>query len=351
MESTPEPQLLEDSAVGQWVPDILPGCSRRTLPLGRDEEGPVSATLVRLDDVPSPRQRPAASKPPAPVLHIHGWTDYFFNLPMARGFAASGRPFYALDLRKYGRSLREHQTPGYIDDLRTYQEELDAAVEIIAEAHPETSAPIVHAHSTGGLTAALWAADRPDRLSALILNAPWLELPGDVAARTAVDGLLAPLNRLDPKRALHVPPVSTYWMSLSEDSHGSWRIHPLWRPPESFPMRPGWLRAVLAGHSAVYRGLDISVPLLVLLSEKTVYRRNWVEEMQHSDSVLDVDLLARRAVKLGPTVTVERLTGAMHDIFASAEPIRREAFHRITRWLHAYGPEAQTDRSEGHCDT
>lgn len=328
-------ELLEDSPAGAWVPDVLPGCSRRTLPLGEDDEGPVSAALVRLDASVS-----TAAPSAAPILHVHGWTDYFFNLPMAEGFADGGRPFYALDLRKYGRSLRAHQTAGYIDDLRTYQEDLEAAAEVVAAAHPDAPAPIVHAHSTGGLTAALWAADRPERVGALVLNAPWLELPGDVAARTAVEGLLAPLSRLDPRRALHVPSVSTYWMSLSEESHGSWKVHPLWRPAESFPMRPGWLRAVLAGHGAVYRGLGISAPVLVLLSDRTVYRRGWVEDMRHSDSVLDVDLLARRAVRLGDTVTVERIPGAMHDIFASAGPVRSDAFARIRRWLRAYGPDA-----------
>ncbi|WP_261622962.1 alpha/beta hydrolase [Nesterenkonia marinintestina] len=330
----PETQLWEDSPAGEWVTDLLPGCSRMTLPLGEDDEGPVSATLVRLDSSVT-----SADSATAPVLHLHGWTDYFFNLPMAEGLAAAGRPFYALDLRKYGRSLRHHQTPGYVDDLRTYQVELEAAAEVIAAAHPGAPAPIVHGHSTGGLTAALWAADRPERLSALILNAPWLELPGDVAARTAVEGLLAPLSRLDPKRALHSPPVSTYWMSLSAESHGEWRVHPLWRPPQSFPMRPGWLRAVLAGHGAVYRGLGVAVPVLVLLSDRTVYRRGWTEDMRHSDSVLDVDLLARRAVRLGPTVTVARLPGAMHDAFASSEPIRTQALDAVRRWLRAYGPE------------
>lgn len=45
--------LLEDSPADQWVADALPGCSRRTLPLGEDEEGPFAATLVRFEEHPS----------------------------------------------------------------------------------------------------------------------------------------------------------------------------------------------------------------------------------------------------------------------------------------------------------
>ena len=44
------------------------------------------------------------------------------------GGSTRGYDFYALDLRKYGRSLRPHQTPDYVDDLREYFDELDEAL-------------------------------------------------------------------------------------------------------------------------------------------------------------------------------------------------------------------------------
>src|SRR5690625_6251434 len=93
--------LLEDSPPGQWVPDVLDGFSRRTIQLGEDDEGPVSATLVRHDAAEG-----------FPVLYIHGWSDYFYNTELAEAAAAQGYKLYALDLRKYGRSLREKQSPG-----------------------------------------------------------------------------------------------------------------------------------------------------------------------------------------------------------------------------------------------
>lgn len=323
-------ELLEDSPPGQWVADYLPGCSRMTLPLGEDFEGAVSATLVRLDQEPGEAGAEASQ---APVLQIHGWSDYFYNLPLARRWARRGHRFYALELRKYGRSLRAHQTPGYIEDLQQYSVEIAAALDVIANENPESSAPIISAHSTGGLVAALWAEQHPHHQSALVLNSPWLELP----ARTAAAGIVTPLGAVNPTATLKVPRLEHYWASLSDAANGEWPLHPHWRPRKSFPMTTGWLKAVFAGHRRVAEGLDMDLPVLVLLSTGTVYRPQWTPEYQEKDSVLDVELLARRAVKLGRRVSVVRLPGAMHDVFASREPVRRHAFAETERWLRAYG--------------
>ncbi|MBE1513789.1 alpha/beta hydrolase [Nesterenkonia halotolerans] len=343
-------ELLEDTPPGVWSADHLQDCLRLTLPLGEDEEGSVSATLVSYS--PDPAQHEvhaehrsttgegaAESLELAPVLHIHGWSDYFYNLPLARSWQRSGRPFYALDLRKYGRSLRSWQTPGYIASLETYDADLDAALAEIRSMHPDSPAPIIHAHSTGGLVAALWAQRNPGKASALILNSPWLELSGDVAARTATEGILAPLGQFSPTRALKLPAIDNYWQSLSNQAQGEWTLHPRWRPRNSFPIRVGWMRAILAGHRKVYDGLGLTLPILVLLSGATAYRRHWTEELQESDSVLDVELLARRAVKLGDRVTVVRIHRALHDVFASEETVRNRAFDEVQRWLLAYAPE------------
>ena len=73
-----------------------------TLELPDDAEGPVVATLVsRRADTPTRKA----------VLHVHGFADYFFQADYAAWWTARGYDFYAVDLRKYGRSLRDHQTP------------------------------------------------------------------------------------------------------------------------------------------------------------------------------------------------------------------------------------------------
>ena len=90
-------------------PDVLgPPYERRTIDLGSDDEGPVVATLVR---------RLAERRTGRAVLYVHGFVDYFFQTHLADFFAERGWDFYALDLRKYGRSLLAHQTPNFCRDL------------------------------------------------------------------------------------------------------------------------------------------------------------------------------------------------------------------------------------------
>lgn len=323
--------LCEDGPVGQWVPDYLPGCRRRTLILDDDDEGPVTATIIRYESM-------ADSATQAPMLSLHGWTDYFYNLPMAHRFASAGHRFYALDLRKYGRSLRDWQSPGHIEDLAEYDAEINAALQVIAEENPHSPAPILLGHSTGGLISALYAHRHPEKVGALILNSPWLEMPGDVVTRYAAEGLISPVSAVKPTATLKLPRVNNYWSSLSATAHGEWQLHPLWRPQESFPITAGWLKAVLSGHQEVHSGLQIQCPVLVLLSAHTVYRKTWTPEYLENDGVLDVEVLARRAVKLGRQVTVIRLPAAMHDVFASRLEVRTAAFKDARRWLSVYSP-------------
>ncbi|EMH0102058.1 alpha/beta hydrolase, partial [Acinetobacter baumannii] len=84
-----------------YAPDILgAGYEQLTLNFPDDYEGKVVATLVR---------KKATQPTQKAVLYIHGFLDYFFQTEMAEQFNAHGYDFYALDLRKYGRSKLPHQ--------------------------------------------------------------------------------------------------------------------------------------------------------------------------------------------------------------------------------------------------
>ena len=80
------------------------------------------------DAGPPPHRRAGGARA---VLHVHGFADYFFQTGLAEWWDARGYDFYAVDLRKYGRSWLPHQTPTYVDDLATYAEDLDAALAVI----------------------------------------------------------------------------------------------------------------------------------------------------------------------------------------------------------------------------
>src|SRR3954454_24714753 len=119
-----------------FVEDVLgPPYVATTLDLEPDDEGDVVATLVH---------RPAPQPTRRAVLHVHGFADYFFQTEAADFWSDRGYDFYALDLRKYGRSLRPHQTPNFVTDLTTYYEELDRAFALVSADHDQV---LLSAHS------------------------------------------------------------------------------------------------------------------------------------------------------------------------------------------------------------
>lgn len=316
-----------------WVPDVLgEGFEALTLPLADDDEGEVVATLVRYRPADAVGTRPARA-----VLYLHGWNDYFFQVPLAQYWHGQGAAFYALDLRKYGRSLRPHQTPNYVEDLATYDEELDAAVEVIRDELGEHARLMVMAHSTGGLVAPLWAQRRPGVLSGMVLNAPWLELRGSTVLRTLSMPVVQALARTQPKAPLITTDPGFYARTIHVAHGGEWEYDTAWRPTPYFPVRPGWIQAILTGHAQVARGLDLPFPVLVAVSARSLLQTRWREAMREADAVLDVDLLARRAVLLGPVVTVVRIAGGLHDLTLSRAPARERFYAEVTRWTAAYG--------------
>lgn len=223
-------------------------------------------------------------------------------------------------------------TSGYITELSDYDEDIAAALAVLGTDRPL----IMMGHSTGGLTLGLWAARHVGVARALVLNSPWLEFQGRELGRAALTPVVALQARYDPQRTL--PPVDFgfYTRAISKRFEGEWEYDHAWRPEHGFPVHPGWLRAVLAGHARIELGLGLQTPVLTLLSAKDTLLPRWNPLMLTTDSVLDVEVVAQRALRLGDTVTVVRLEGALHDVMLSAAPVRAKALQQITRWVRGY---------------
>lgn len=145
--------------------DLNNDYTSETIQLTPDYEGEVTATLISSNFNTGNRKS---------VLYIHGYIDYFFHPHLGEQFNANGFDFYAIDLRKYGRSLLEHHHPNYCKDIEEYFEEISIAILKIQE---KSNSIYLLGHSTGGLIASSYmnnGAER-NRIDGLILNAPFFD--------------------------------------------------------------------------------------------------------------------------------------------------------------------------------
>lgn len=285
-----------------WQPDrLLPGFEALELEFPDDYDGRVLATLARL---------PAAAAPRGAVLWVHGFCDYFFQRHVAERFAMEGLAFYALDLRKHGRSLRPHQHPNFCKTLAEYYPDITRSIDVIGE-------PVLLAgHSTGGLISALYAHEGPhrERVQALWLNSPFFDwnVPDWKKPQVHVAGALGRffpfLN--DPK---------AFRPEYTRALHAEWDFDLRLKPLHGFPLYYGWVAAISDAFTKVHRGLAVACPVLSMHGDE-------------SDIVLDWRHIARWSRLLGPEVTVLSFPGAWHDLVCSPQRIRDEVFSQVFAW-------------------
>jgi alpha-beta hydrolase superfamily lysophospholipase len=298
--------------------------SAETLPLPDDHEGAVVATLVH---------RAAGDATGRAVLHVHGFADYFFQTVYAEWWTERGYDFYALDLRKYGRSILPHQTPNYVADLAHYHPELDLAWERVTADHGHV---VLSGHSTGGLIVPLWAQARGLTAAGLVLNAPWFDLQGKAWIRLGLAPIVQQVAKRQPMRVIPRTVTGLYARSLHRDHEGEWDFDLSWKPIESWPAYAGGLAAVRQGQATLHRGLDLAFPALVVSSTRSSTPTEPGDDVNTTDIVLDVEQIRRWSTSLGRHVTYVGIEGARHDVFLSQAEPRARAFDELGRWLTAY---------------
>ena len=320
-------------------PDILgAGYEAFTAHLPDDSEGPVLATLVRH------RSGAASSKA---VLYLHGFSDYFHQIELAEFHAARGEHFYALDLRKYGRSLLQHQTTARMSDVSDYYPELEAAVDfILADGNQQVT---VNAHSTGGLIAVLWLHDRRAAgrglhpVTSVVLNSPFLDLPAAWAMRTIAPRPFRVIAKNRPLFTLPSSGRSFYQLSIHRSERGEWDFVKEWKPVTGGVVRAEWLAAALRAIARAHAGLDLPCPILMMSSAMTVRAKEWTDDLYRGDAVLDTEALARWSTRLGSHVTCLRIEDGMHDLLLSKPEVRKRVYAELARWMDAYSFADQND--------
>ena len=308
----PSSEWSEDKELGS-------GFVYKTLSFEDDYDGPVTATLVRNEPL-------VADSKPAAILYIHGFIDYFFQKHVALRFNGAKHNFYALDLRKYGRSLNGARRPNICLSFEEYFAEIASALQIIAgEGHTSV---VLMAHSTGALPAALYAKDR-DRstfITRIIFNSPFLKIPRSGA------GILAWLGKRWPFHDTDNRINKWYVQSLHTGCKGEWDFNLAFKPLEGFRAYYGWIRAVVLAQKRIEDGLGLEQPVLVMHSDKSADDQEWSEKLHRADLVLKVEDIKKLGPRLGPRVEMKEIPDGKHDLTLSCKTPRELCLETMVAW-------------------
>jgi alpha-beta hydrolase superfamily lysophospholipase len=293
--------------------------------LKQDYEGRVEATLL------ARKSKKASDKA---VLYIHGFIDYFFQLELADWANRQGFNFYALDMRKYGRSMLPHQKPNYFCDYREYYEEIDAAINIIRSKDKNTFLALL-GHSTGGLISALYAHDKADDklVNALILNSPFFKLNASPAVNTFISPLLALIGKIFPNVVSPVKLADGYAMSIHKDYYGVWDFDTKLKPIKGFPIYFGWINGIYTAQRKLQKGLQIKCPMLLLHASRSIKPGKYNDDMITADAVLNVKHMKKYASGLGDRVKVVEIENGRHDLILSEEGPRKRTYNQMRYFL------------------
>ena len=310
----------------EWHPDTLfPDYQARTVDQGHDYDGTVRSTIIR--------KQAACNDSRKGILYVHGYNDYFLQPEMGRRFTDSCYHFYAVDLRRYGRSLSEGDPRFDIRDMSEYFPDIDSAIAVMK--HQGIDTIILMGHSTGGLTTSLYMAQKPDTaIRALVLNSPFLDWNQSKVQEKLLIPIVQCIGRWWPRLKVMPGDNPEYHASGStrvED--GIWTIDNDWKPTQWPSINAGWIRAVDRAQDVVQNHPDIKVPILLMHSDHTYREGDRASLRDSSDTVLDVADISRYGRQLGPEVTEATVKGGTHDLVRSAPGIREATYRTIFDWL------------------
>ena len=309
--------------------DILgSGYEQATLNFPDDYEGQVIATLVR---------KKAAQTTNKAVLYIHGFIDYFFQTEMAEQFNQHGFNFYALDLRKYGRSHLPHQKYYNVREIAEYDAEISQALDIIgAEGH---EAILLCGHSTGGLTTTLYAVHHPDHplIKALWVNSPFYDFNMNPIKKKLGLPNLSRVGKICPD--LEFPSELNKWYvtSLHKNLKGEWYFNLEWKKTTYPWVRLSFVRAIFEAQKEIHQGVTLNVPALVMHSDQSKNPKKWHKNVQTSDVILDVKHIDKYARKIKGDVTISEVKNGVHDLILSEKSVREHVYQQLFAWLKQKG--------------
>lgn len=309
--------------------DVLgEGYEQLTLNFSDDYDGKVTATLVR---------KMATQKTSKAVLYIHGFIDYFFQKEMAQQFNQHGYDFYALDLRKYGRSHLPHQKYYYVLNLNEYDEEITAALNIIGqEGHDSV---VLSGHSTGGLITTLYTVHHPNHplIKALWCNSPFYDFNMPAWKKKIALPKLSALGEKLPRLKFPSELNKWYTTSLHKDLKGEWDFNLEWKKKTYPKVYLSFVRTIFEAQKEIHAGVKINVPALIMHSHKTTNPKKFNQDAQTTDVILEVKDIIKYGNKIQGDVNVMTIQNGLHDLVLSAPDVRANVYQQLFQWLTQKG--------------
>jgi alpha-beta hydrolase superfamily lysophospholipase len=294
----------------------------QNIKLNPDYEGEVNAVLTASNYNTGNRRS---------VLYLHGYVDYFFHPHLGWEFNQNNYDFYALDLRKHGRSLMQHQHPNYCKDIEEYFEEISI---VIRKIKSESKSVFLLAHSTGGLTASCYLNFGKDRdlIEGLILNSPFLDFNQSKFEKSISLFVAKIIAKLSTYAKLDGALSPAYAQSVHKDYYGEWEFNLDWKPIKGFPTYFKWVVAIARAQKRLEKS-NIKIPALIMHSSGSVKTSKFSKEAMSNDIVLNIEDIKRVGEKLGDRVTLMKIDNAQHDIFLSPIAVREVGFDKMFAWL------------------
>ncbi len=316
--------LLPLCGYSKWQPDILgDGYEMKYIEHGRDYEGKVRSTVIRKL---SPQGGDKA------VLYIHGYNDYFFQKEMGDRFVGSGYNFYAVDLRKYGRSLLPGQTRFEVRDLSEYFGDIVSAMTQMRR--DGIRDVILMGHSTGGLVASYYMDRSKDTMvKALVLNSPFLDWNLSGFLRNVVIPAVGTIGAVLPGIRISNGHSSAYGESLLSSCHGEWTYNTEWKTMQPLKVSTAWVRSIAKAQHHLQRRSRIKVPVLLMHSDNTVQGDTYTDAFRHGDAVLNIESISKYGRRLGKKVEDVAIKGGLHDLVLSEKSVRNTVYRTIFSFL------------------
>lgn len=313
-----------------WHEDILPGYEARYVSQGIAFDGPCRSTIVRRKC-----DRPTRKA----LLYVHGFNDYFFQKEMGNRFVDSGYNFYAVDLRRYGRSRLDWQYPFNVRDMHEYFADIDSAINQI-RCDGNTDITLL-GHSTGGLTVLFMGAVKGDEcgVDRIMADSPFITWNFSPLMRNFAIPLVQFASKFSKDSKVRQARCNGYAYSLLKGHDGEWEYDTDWKMTYSPPVTYSWIVAINEAHRTLMkkRG-DISVPILVMQSSRKVDGCGYTPEFKAGDAVLDPFTIRERALTLGDPGKrmVCTIDSGMHNLVLSDFPHREAAYDTIFKFLRRF---------------